>query len=491
MIYIHWLGVFIYALVVIAVIVRVLMDRLQPAKTMAWLLVLTFLPVVGVVLYFFFGQNTRKERIITQKSLDQLTKRSMLEFVEQRNLILPEEHKVVINLFINQSAALPFKDNSIDIYTNGYEFFPALLAAISQAKSHIHLVSYIFEDDPLGNVVADALISKVREGVEVRVIYDDVGCWKVKNQFFERMREEGIEVHPFLPVRFPSFTSKVNYRNHRKICVIDGQIGFIGGMNIAMRYVKGRKGNSYWRDTHLKVQGSAVYGLQRAFLIDWYFADRTLISNRMYYPGVSGEFGNSEKKGDATLTGTTNLCAGLMQIVTSNPTSPWPDIEQGYVRILLEAKRYVYLETPYFLPTEPILFAMRTAAIAGVDIRLMLPLHGDAKIVEWASRSYVMQTIEAGVKVYFYKPGFNHSKLLVSDDSIASCGSANIDFRSFENNFEANVFIYDKSICLQIKEVFLVDQQQCILLDDMTDLEHRPFVNRLWEAFVRLLSPLL
>ena len=189
MIYIHWLGVFIYALVVIAVIVRVLMDRLQPAKTMAWLLVLTFLPVVGIVLYFFFGQNTRKERIITQKSLDQLTKRSMLEFVEQRNLILPEEHKVVINLFINQSAALPFKDNSIDIYTNGYEFFPALLAAISQAKSHIHLVSYIFEDDPLGNVVADALISKVREGVEVRVIYDDVGCWKVKNQFFERMSD--------------------------------------------------------------------------------------------------------------------------------------------------------------------------------------------------------------------------------------------------------------------------------------------------------------
>ena len=218
-------------------------------------------------------------------------------------------------------------------------------------------------------------------------------------------------------------------------------------------------------------------GLQRAFLVDWYFVDRTLVNGRKYY---------GEALGDGRAAD-----GALMQLVTSNPTSPWPEIEQGYVRILLGARRYVYMETPYFLPTDPILFAMRTAALAGVDVRLMLPMHADAKLVEWASRSYVMETLEAGVKVYLYEPGFNHSKLLVSDDSLASVGSANIDFRSFENNFEANMFIYDRPLALRLKQVYLEDESHCVLIDDLTDLEHRPFFHRLWESLVRLLSPLL
>ena len=180
-----------------------------------------------------------------------------------------------------------------------------------------------------------------------------------------------------------------------------------------------------------------------------------------------------------------------MQIVTSSPDSRWPEIEQGYVRILLEARQYVYMETPYFLPTEPILFAMRTAAVGGVDIRLLLPLHSDSKLTEWASRSYVMETIEAGVKVYFYKPRFNHAKLLVSDDQLVSVGSANVDFRSFENNFEANAFIYDEPLAKQFKQIVLDDLSESILLDDTTDLEHRPFIKRLWESLVRLMAPLL
>ena len=211
----------------------VLMDRRQPAKTMAWMLVLIFAPAVGVVLYIFFGQNIRKERIISQNSLDQLTKRSMLEFAEQNRLMLPDKHRQLISLFTNQNGAMPFFASSTEAYTNGYEFFPALLKAIANAKSHIHLCSYIIADDPLGNLFADALIDKARQGVEVRVIYDDVGCWRVSNKFFERMREGGVEVHSFMPVKFPAFTRKVNYRNHRKLCVIDGQLGFIGGMNIA------------------------------------------------------------------------------------------------------------------------------------------------------------------------------------------------------------------------------------------------------------------
>ena len=473
MIYVHWAFLAVYVVVIIIVMVRVLMDNRQPAKTMAWMLVLTFIPMLGIILYFFFGQTTRKERKIWQYSMDQLTKHSMLEFVEQKRLHLPNEYRELINLFMNQNWVLPFKNNETEIYTSGYEFFPSLLMEIGKAEHHIHLDTFIIASDPMGQIVADALIDKARQGVEVRVIYDDVGSWKTKNRFFDRMRAEGIEVYAFMPVRFPIFTSKVNYRNHRKICVIDGEVGFIGGMNVAKRYIKGIK-KLAWRDTHVKITGAAVYGLQRAFLVDWFFVSCKLITDHVYYP-VSKVAENDS----------------LIQIVTSSPTSLWPEIEQGYVRVLASAKRYVYMETPYFLPTDPILFAVRTAALSGVDVRLMIPYETDTKIVEWASRTYVLATVKAGVKVYLYKAGFNHSKLLVADDSIATIGSTNVDFRSFENDFEANAFFYDKKIALEVKDIFLKDQEECVSLEDVRNLTHRSFLQRLWESMVRLLSPLL
>ena len=477
MIYIHWIILLIYSVVVVLTMITVLMDNRQPAKTMAWILVLWFIPLLGIILYFFFGQNIRREHIVSRKSLDQLTKRSMLEFVEHTDLTLPDDHRKLIDLFTSQQMALPFKGNTVEIYKNGYEFFPALLAEIAKAKHHIHIDVYIFCDDALGRLISDALIAKAREGVEVRLIYDDVACWSVKNSFYERMREEGIEVHPFMPVKFPVFTSKANYRNHRKVIVIDGKVGFIGGMNIAMRYVKGYgkgKKHTAWRDTHMKIEGTAVYGLQRTFLIDWYFVDQTLITNRKYYPQNIGK---------------ANDC--LTQIVTSNPTDNWPTIEQGYVNILLNAKKYVYIETPYFMPTEPVLFAMRTAALAGVDVRLMLPLKNDSQLVQWATTSYVMETIEAGVTVLFYKAGFNHSKLLISDDTLSLCGSLNVDFRSFEHNFECNAFFYDREMALRFKRVFEEDEGQCVPIEMVKDLSHRSFLIRLWESLVRLLSPLM
>lgn len=472
--YIYWLFYVAYVAIDIIVMLKVVMDNRQPSKTMAWLLVLWAVPFVGILLYFFFGQNTRKERLISERSLSQLTKRSMFEYIEQKNLRLPESHRPLMMLFKNQSMALPFKDNEVTIYTSGYEFFPSLLRDISRAQKHIHIDLYIFEDDELGNLIADALIERAEHGVEVRVVYDDVGCLKVKNAFHERMRNAGIDIHPFMPVKFPKFTSKANYRNHRKIIVIDGQVGFIGGMNIATRYVKGT-GAQPWRDTVTRVRGGAVYGLQRAFLVDWYFVDRTLITNRSYYPPLDPSISNN--------------C--LAQVVTSSPTTLWPDIMQGYVRILLEAKRYVYMETPYFLPTEPVLFAMRTAALAGVDVRLILPMHSDSKIVEWASTSYINEVEEAGVKVYFYQAGFNHSKFLVSDDSICTCGSTNIDFRSFEHNFEANVFFYDEGVALRMKKIFLNDQALSQTYDDMVTRTHLTFWKKLWMSLIRLLSPLL
>ncbi|ATV30030.1 cardiolipin synthase [Prevotella intermedia] len=473
MIYIHWIVLVAYTVIAIVAMITVLMEHRQPAKTIAWVLVLSFLPLVGIVLYFFFGRRTRKDRHIWEKSLNQLTKRSMIEFAEQKQLELPEEHKELIQLFVNQNFALPFKNNETNVYVSGYEFFPALLAEISKATHHIHIVSYIIDDDPLGRLLRDALIDKARKGVEVRLLFDDVGSWKTPNRFFEQMREEGIEVHPFMPVRFPAFTGKVNYRNHRKIIVIDGKVGFIGGMNLAQRYVKGHKG-IMWRDTHVKISGAAVYGLQRAFLVDWFHADRTLITDRKYYP-------------DTTITPNNNL----IQIVTSSPTNVWEELEQGYIKILLSAKRYVYMETPYFLPTEPIFFAMRTAALSGVDVRLMVSLKTDSKLVQMASRSYLTQTIQAGVKVICYEEGFNHTKLLVADDNVATIGSANIDFRSFENNFEANAFFYDKSMAQRIKDIFLTDETKCVPLERIKEINHKSFIYRLWESVVRLLSPLL
>ncbi len=474
MTYLYWIATLIYAVIVIGTIITVVMDNRQPVKTLLWIFVLLFMPVIGIILYFFFGMDTRKEKMISQRSIDRLTKRSMMEYIEQKDLHVADSHKVLVRLFSEQNWAFPYKDNEVDIFTDGYAFFPELLAEIAKAKDHIHLDTYIFEDDPLGRLVADALIARAKEGVEVRVIYDDVGCWKVKNSFFERMREAGIDVHAFMPVRFPMFTRKVNYRNHRKICIIDGLVGFIGGMNIAMRYVKGTA-KQPWRDTHLRIRGASVYGLQRAFLIDWYFVDRTLITKHKYYPPYDANISNN--------------C--VAQVVTSSPISEWPDIMQGYVRILLEAKRYVYIETPYFLPTEPVLFAMRTAALAGVDVRLMIPFHSDAKITEWATRSYFVETIKAGVKIYLYKAAFNHSKLLISDDSLSTCGSTNVDFRSFENNFESNIFFYHQGIALRLKKVFLDDQSHCILLNSTVNLEHRHFLKRFTESVFRLISPML
>jgi cardiolipin synthase len=229
----------IYQVIAVSAVIHVIMDNRQPAKTMVWALLIYFVPVAGIIAYIFFGVNTRRQRLVSRRSLDQLTRRSMMEFAGQPDLELPESYKPLIDLFVNESFSLPFNGNRTQLLTDGYQFFPALLHDIAEARSHIHIDIYIFEDDALGMLVSDALIAKARQGVEVRIIYDDVGCWGVDRRFFERMREAGIEVAPFLPVRFPQFTSKANYRNHRKLIVIDGRVGYIGGMNIALRYVKG------------------------------------------------------------------------------------------------------------------------------------------------------------------------------------------------------------------------------------------------------------
>jgi len=470
----YLIGVTLSWIIIALSVIHVIMDNRQPAKTMAWALVIFFVPLVGIIFYLFFGINHRRERLVSQMQLDQLSKRSMFNFVEQHDFKVAENHKQMVDLFINQNMSLPFKDNMVDIMTDGYAFFPELIKDILGAKDHIHIDMYIFEEDPLGRLVSDSLIQKAKEGVDVRVIFDDVGCWKVRHSFFEELREGGVDIVPFLPVRFPSFTSKANYRNHRKLIVIDGLIGYIGGMNIALRYVKGSNGQP-WRDTMIRLTGGVVYALQRTFLIDWYFVDRTLISDRRYYP--------------TPLMHPSNNC--LAQVVTSSPTTPYPEIMQGFIRAILAARRYLFIETPYFMPNDPVLFALKTAAVGGVDVRIICPLHSDARFTEWASRSYLRELHQAGARIYLYKTGFLHSKMMICDDSLSTCGSTNVDFRSFENNFEANIFIYDQGTTLRLKKIFMDDLAQSVSLSEIEYLLKPKFLQKLWESLTRLFSPLL
>ena len=462
----------LFLLAVVATIVVIVMDNRNPYKTLAWVLVLVFLPVIGLILYFFFGQDTRKERLISKKGFKRLTKYPMMEFQMQESFKASEEKQhQLIRFFQRVNLALPFEGNSMKIFQDGSSMLQALLATINSAKHHIHVEFYIFEDDAVGCLVKDALIEKAREGVEIRVLYDDVGCWKVPHRFYDEMREVGIEVRGFLKVRFPRFTSKVNYRNHRKLVVVDGRIGFIGGMNLAERYLKGVPWG-IWKDIMMQVEGKAVYGLQMAFLTDWYATDHSLITSSSYFPQM-------EDKGTS-----------LMQVVTSDPVGEWKDIMQGLLIAITSAQKYVYIQSPYLLPTEPILLALKTAAAAGVDVRIMIPEKSDSRMVHWGTMSYLQELMEAGIKIYMYQKGFLHSKLIVCDDCLSSVGSTNMDFRSFEHNFEINAFMYDKTSALMLKDIFLSDQKDAKLLH-LKEWRMRPWSQKVKESVIRLFAPLL
>ena len=461
----------LYFGMIVGTIIVIVLDNRNPVKTIAWILVLLFLPWIGLIFYFFFGRSTHREKIISRKGYDRLLKKPVAAYESQHLTEVPSEYDRLMRLYWNTTQSLPFDGNQVDIYTDGYGKLAALIKELYKAQKHIHIQYYIFENDAVGNIIRDILIEKAKQGVEIRVIYDDVGSWEVPHCFFEEMRDAGIEVRSFLKVRFPLFTSRVNYRNHRKIVIIDGVIGFVGGMNLAERYIKGFSWG-IWRDTHIKIKGKAVHGLQTSFLLDWYFVDRTLLTSSRYFPQID-TFGNS-----------------LIQIVTSDPVGPWKEIMQGFTMVITGAKKYVYIQTPYFLPTDSILGALQTAALAGVDIRLMIPERADSKITHRGSHSYLADVLNAGVKVYFYKKGFLHSKLMVSDDKLSTVGSTNIDFRSFEHNFEINAFMYDVETAIELKEIFLQDQRECQEVS-LKKWKKRPLHQRATESIVRLLAPLL
>ncbi len=460
----------LYTLTVLGVVVVVITDNRNPLKTMPWVLVLLLAPVAGLVLYFFFGQNLSKQRIITHRTRRRLTMR--LEEAKQRSgTEIPEAYRPLARLLANTIQAVPLYGTRITPYTDGSSKMEALLADIGRARHHIHLQYYIFCDDETGCRLRDALVRKAREGVEVRVLYDDVGSMGVKKSFFEGMRREGIQVHAFLHVKFPRFTSKVNYRNHRKIAVIDGRTGYIGGMNVADRYVRGT-GWGIWRDTHFRFEGCGTAGLQAAFLSDWSATTKQQLTGPDYYPRLEAIGGNA------------------LQIVASGPFGKWRPLLQADSFAIARARRRVWIQTPYYLPSEVLNTALQEAALAGVDVRLMLPERSDTKVVDLASHSFLDDMLKAGVKILFYRPGFLHSKMLIVDDELTIVGSANMDFRSFEHNFEISAFVYDREFAARMTAIFENDAAQCRPVMP-GEWFRRPRSRRLAESFMRVFAPLM
>ena len=317
-------------------------------------------------------------------------------------------------------------------------------------------------------------MAKAHEGVEVRVTYDHVGSFTINAAFFQRMRREGVDAHAFLRITLTQIVNRLNWRNHRKLVVVDGRVGYIGGMNIADRYVTGARGSKPWRDTHLRITGPAVAGLCHTFSIDWNFMRRELLT--LPIPALDPQAANPG--------------SDLVQVLPSGPTGKWSNIMSVFLKAIADAQHCVYVQTPYFLPNDALLKALQTSALSGVDVRLMLPRSTDSRLLRLAAGSYLKECLLAGIKVYFYEPVMMHSKVVIVDDDFATTGSTNFDFRSFEHNFECNVLVYGKEFNQRMKNVFLADQRKSTRLI-LSHWRRRPLVVKAAESLVRLMGPIL
>ncbi|GHV02281.1 cardiolipin synthase [Bacteroidia bacterium] len=472
----------LYVAVAVAMVITIIHDRRDTTKSLAWIVVVSMIPFAGMALYILFGRNHRKNKIFNRKLIKDL---QQIEALSSRQLKYLDElqkqslhnnqifgNREIITLLLNNNKALLTTRNRIDLLNNGRQAFDALIEAIAAARESIHLEYYIFENDHLGRRIGDLLMEKARSGVEVRLIYDAVGSWGLSGEYIRQMRRAGVEVRTFMPVAFPWLTSRVNYRNHRKIVVVDGRVGFTGGMNIADRYLA-TKGRKAWRDTHIRLEGDAVVMLQTIFVTDWFFVSgHEQLDDQKYFPR--------------------NDIDGFvpMQIASCGPDSDWASIMQAYFAAINKARDHIYICSPYFLPNNAIYTALRVASLSGVDVRIMIPKHADHKVVYWATCSYISDMQRAGVKVYQYHKGFNHSKLLMIDGQMCSIGTANMDIRSFEDNFEVSAMIYDPVFTAQLEELFHADLHASTLIDPKK-WDKRPRWRKFVEGLCSLLSPLL
>lgn len=470
----------VYLVAVFAICLMIVFENRNPVKTLAWLLVVLFVPVIGVIVYFFFGRFYRKQKIYSRKSMadsarladdaDRQVKLLSAFLSGESEAVRSKAH--LIHLMLRNNTSLVTLDNRIDLLVNGQQTFPAMLDAIASATHFIHLEFYRFEPDRLGMEFSELMKRKAMEGVKVRVIYDDVGSWNIRKPYIKMMRQAGVQIHTFHPVRFPSFSSRINYRNHRKILVVDGKVGFVGGLNIADKYLRGLPDLGPWVDTHLRLEGEAVAALDRVFIADWDF-----VSGEELPP--DGSIGHVVRTG--------NRC--LVQVASSGPDTDWATIMQVYFSAIATAKSSIYLTSPYFSPDDSMLTALKTAALSGVDVRMIFPESTDSIIANWNTRSYISELLEAGVRIFLYRNGFIHSKYLLVDNIFSSVGSPNVDVRSFDLDFEVTALIYDEDFALRLGVLFAEDLKNCTEVN-REEWMKRPKRVRYKESLARIFGPL-
>ncbi|MDX1362835.1 MAG: cardiolipin synthase [Arenibacter latericius] len=475
----------IYVILMFLVIFRVLYDTRSGSKALAYILFIVMIPVLGMLFYFWFGVNYRKRKLYSKK-IDQDKKlreelRDRMFTYSSRVLnsgLIPVKHRNLVE-FIRQTSSSPLTaNNAIKLLLNGEEKFPELLNALEAAKSHIHLEYYIYENDKTGNEIANVLIKKALEGVEVRFLYDDFGSHGLGTQFLKRLEDAGVETAPFYKIKWYALASRLNYRNHRKIIIIDGETSFIGGINISDKYRNDIKAENglFWRDTHLMINGIATLYLQYLFLCDWNFcSDNKLEYNEIYFPPPNKDVLIQQK---------------LVQIAPSGPDSTLPVIFYSLMQAIGSAKERILITSPYFIPGDSLMDALIIAAKSGVEVILLVPGESDSKMVDAAARSYYTELLQHDVRIFLYNKGFVHAKTLVIDRELSIIGSANMDYRSFDLNFEVNAMLYSPSLTSELYQAFMGD------LDHATEINANDWLNRskvfhLWERAVRLLSPFL
>lgn len=460
----------------------VFLERRDASSTWAWLLVLFFIPIFGFFVYLLLGRQLRKKTLFKWEGrkkigIDSLIKHQLHALDEDEFHFHDNnahDYKDLVYLHLRNNGAVLTQDNSVQIFNDGRQKFDALIADMEQAKDHIHIQYYIFRLDGLGTRLLKTLTAKAKQGVKVRLLYDDMGSRRLSKRHFKEFIDAGGEVETFFPSIMPIINPRLNYRNHRKIVVIDGRVGYIGGFNVGDEYIGLSRKFGYWRDTHLRVEGSAVHPLQTRFILDWNQASarHDIEYDEVFFPAIP-------EKGKTT-----------MQIVSSGPDEEWEQIKDGYLKLINMAKESIYIQTPYFIPDASFYDAIRIAALSGIDVRVMIPNKPDHPFVYWATYSYAGQLLKAGARVYIYDNGFIHTKMIVIDGKASTVGTANIDVRSFKLNFEINAFIYDEKVSTDLAELFHQDVELSTELTVDIYLSRTKMI-KTKESIARLLAPIL
>ena len=477
----------VYVFILILVCVQIIYDTTSTNKTFAYLLLVVFIPVLGMLFYFSFGINYRKRRVYTKKLIEDDALRMKLI----RDIILKSEinlknnshigyAKSLVHLLLRDTLSPLTTGNYVKVLLNGEEKFHELKKTLNEARHHIHLEYYIYENDIIGNEIKDILIRKAGQGVKVRFIYDAFGSRAMGKKILRSLRNAGVEVYPFNRIRFVPLANRLNYRNHRKIVVVDGHCGFLGGINISDRYSnnfaynKSKKKKVYWRDTHLSIEGPGVQYLQYVFFCDWNFCSRQKLQPEEIYFDVSKHAEGNES----------------VQIAASGPDSPMSTIMLSLLKAISLAKKEILITTPYFIPGESILNALKVAALGGVSVKILAPGVSDSRLVNAAAWSYFDDLLRAGVEIYLYWKGFIHVKTMVVDNQISIVGTANMDYRSFDLNFEVNAVVYGEKLAEELRAIFFRDLSDARQIDPDA-WRQRPKFKQLPEKIARLLSPLL